>query len=64
MAESFRLRMRWLETFSQGRIANAAVRKVGDLASLTRKTVALSEKDKSSLLFLKHRVFELSAVMR
>ena len=56
--------MRWLETFSQGRIANAAVRKVGDLASLTRKTVALSEKDKSSSLFLKHRVFELSAFMR
>lgn len=62
LAESLRGRMQWFETFSQGRIANAAVKKLGDLAFLGRKTVQLNQKDKSSLLFLRDRVLNAPPV--
>ena len=56
LAESLRGRMQWFETFAQGRVANSAVKKLGDLAFTGRRTVRLSEQDKSSLLFLRDRV--------
>ena len=62
LAESLRGRMQWFETFSQGRIANAAVKKLGDLAFLGRKTVQLSMDDKASLLFLRDRVLNAPPV--
>ena len=49
-------RMQWFEAFAQGRVANAAVKKLGDLAFTGRRTVRLCEQDRSSLLFLRDRV--------
>ena len=62
LAESLRGRMQWFETFPQGRIANAAVKKLGDLAFLGRKTVQLNDRDKSFLLFLRDRVLNAPPV--
>ena len=41
LAESLRGRMQWFETFAQGRVANSAVKKLGDLALTGRRTVHL-----------------------
>ena len=56
LAESLRGRMQWFETFAQGRVANSAVKKLGDLAFTGKPKVQLSDKDRSSLLFLGDRV--------
>ena len=56
LAESLRGRMQWFETFAQGRVANSAVKKLGDLAFTGTKRVQLNDKDRSSLLFLRDRI--------
>ena len=56
LAESLRGCMQWFETFAQGRVANSAVKKLGDLAFTGRRKVQLSDKDRSSLLFLLDQV--------
>ena len=56
LAESLRGRMQWFETFAQGRVANSAVKKLGDLAFTGKKRVQLNDKDRSSLLFLRDRI--------
>ena len=56
LAESLRGRMQWFETFAQGRVANSAVKKLGDLAFTGEKRVQLNDKDRSSLLFLRDRI--------
>ena len=39
LAESLRGRMQWFETFAQGRVANSAVKKLGDLVFAGRRKV-------------------------
>ena len=56
LAESLRCRMQWFETCAQGRVANAAVKRLGDLAFTGKRTFNLNKRDKSSLLFLRDRV--------
>ena len=56
LAGSLRGRMQWFETLVQGRVANAAIKKLGDLAFTGKRTVYLDERDKSSLLLLRDRV--------
>ena len=56
LSESLRGCMQWFETFAQGRVANSAVKKLGDLAFTGRRKVQLSDKDRSSLLFLRDQV--------
>ena len=56
LAESLRGRMQWFETFAQGRVANSAVKKLGDLAFTGKKRVQLNDRDRSALLFLRDRI--------
>ena len=55
-AESLRGRMHWFESFAFGRVANGAVKILGDLALRGTRTVALERRDVMSLRFLKERV--------
>ena len=55
-AESLRGRMLRFETYAFGRVGNAAVKKLGDLAYLGVKDVSLKQSDLDSIRFLKDRV--------
>jgi hypothetical protein len=55
-AESMRGRLHWFELFAFGRVANSAVKVLGELALSGRKRVSLSDADISALGFLCERV--------
>ena len=55
-AESLRGRMHWFESFAFGRVANGAVRILGDLSLRGTRKVQLGQKDIVALRFLKERV--------
>ena len=55
-AESLRGRMHWFESFAFGRVANGAVKILGDLSLKGTRTVVLGQKDIVALRFLKERV--------
>ena len=55
-AESLRGRMHWFESFAFGRVANGAVRILGDLSLRGNRKVQLGQKDILALRFLKERV--------
>ena len=55
-AESMRGRLHWFESFAFGRVANSAVKVLGELALSGRKRITLSETDMTALSFLCERV--------
>ena len=55
-ALSLRGRMHWFESFAFGRVANGAVRILGDIAGRQGREVRLSDSDLRALRFLKERV--------
>ena len=55
-AESLRGRLHWFESFAFGRVANGAVKVLGELALSGRKRVTLSDADTAALSFLSNRV--------
>lgn len=55
-AESLRGRMDWFESFAFGRIANGAVKVLGNLASRYEKKIVLGAAKRKNLEFLMHRV--------
>ena len=55
-AESMRGRMHWFESFAYGRIANNAVRILGDLATREDSFVSLNSEAVRALTFLRDRV--------
>eukprot|EP00435_Cladocopium_sp_Y103_P036636 s3745_g9.t1 len=57
-AESLRGRLHWFESFAFGRVANRAVKAVGDISLRGSKHVSLNPTDLDSLRFLKDRVLQ------
>eukprot|EP00435_Cladocopium_sp_Y103_P002245 s2809_g1.t1 len=57
-AESLRGRLHWFESFAFGRIANRAVKTVGEISLRGIRHVSLSPTDMASLRFLKDRVLQ------
>eukprot|EP00435_Cladocopium_sp_Y103_P000779 s5414_g1.t1 len=55
-AESMRGRLHWFESFAFGRVANGAVKVLGDLALSGKRKVELSASEVASLQFLCRRV--------
>ena len=55
-AESMRGRLHWFESFAFGRVANIAVKVLGDLALCGRRKIELSDDEMASLSFLRERV--------
>ena len=55
-AESLRGRMHWFESFAFGRVANGAVKELGNLANRTERTVLLGPLEKKNLEFLMRRI--------
>jgi hypothetical protein len=55
-AESLRGRLHWFESFAYGRVANGAVRTLGNLALRGSKNITLSSREVRDLRFLRERV--------
>ena len=55
-AESMRGRLHWFESFAFGRVANSAVKVLGDLALSGRRKIDLTDSQMTSLRFLCERV--------
>ena len=61
-AESMRGRLHWFESFAFGRVANSAVKVLGELALSGRKRIDLAETDRTALSFLCERVVAVRLV--
>jgi hypothetical protein len=57
-AESMRGRLHWFESFAFGRVANSAVKVLGDLALSGRRKIDLTDSQMTSLRFLCERFLQ------